>query len=63
MGIRIKTGDTVKIISGKLKGTIGKVNKIQPFSRICFGGLPRPSADAGEGQVRPQIHCGPVCRR
>lgn len=36
MGIRIKTGDTVKIISSKLKGTIGKVNKIQPTAGLAY---------------------------
>ena len=30
MGTRIKTGDTVKVISGANKGTIGKVTKVMP---------------------------------
>ena len=30
MGIRIKTGDTVKIISGANKGQTGKVTKVMP---------------------------------
>jgi ribosomal protein L24 len=30
MGTRIKTGDTVKVISGANKGTMGKVTKVLP---------------------------------
>ena len=30
MGTRIKTGDTVKVISGSAKGTTGKVTKVLP---------------------------------
>ena len=30
MGIRIKTGDTVKVISGANKGKTGKVTKVMP---------------------------------
>ena len=30
MGVRIKTGDTVKVISGANKGKTGKVTKVMP---------------------------------
>ena len=36
MGIRIKTGDTVKIISGANKGTTGKVTKVLPAENKVF---------------------------
>jgi len=36
MGIRIKTGDTVKIISGADKGTVGKVTKVLPSENKVF---------------------------
>ena len=36
MGIRIKTGDTVKIISGANKGTTGKVTKVIPTENKVF---------------------------
>ena len=36
MGVRIKTGDTVKIISGANKGTTGKVTKVVPSENKVF---------------------------
>ena len=36
MGTRIKTGDTVKIISGANKGTTGKVTKVLPAENKVF---------------------------
>ena len=36
MGVRIKTGDTVKIISGSNKGTTGKVTKVVPAENKVF---------------------------
>lgn len=36
MGTRIKTGDTVKVISGANKGTTGKVNKVVPSENKVF---------------------------
>ena len=36
MGTRIKTGDTVKIISGANKGTTGKVVKIVPADNKVY---------------------------
>ena len=36
MGTRIKTGDTVKIISGAHKGTTGKVTKVLPAENKVF---------------------------
>ena len=32
MGVRIKTGDTVKVISGSNKGATGKVTKGRVYS-------------------------------
>ena len=36
MGVRIKIGDTVKIISGANKGTTGKVTKVLPSENKVF---------------------------
>ena len=36
MGVRIKIGDTVKIISGANKGTTGKVTKVVPSKNKVF---------------------------
>ncbi len=36
MGTRIKTGDTVKVISGANKGTTGKVTKVVPSENKVF---------------------------
>ena len=36
MGVRIKTGDTVKIISGADKGKTGKVTKVLPAENKVF---------------------------
>jgi ribosomal protein L24, bacterial/organelle len=36
MGTRIKTGDTVKVISGANKGTTGKVTKVLPAENKVF---------------------------
>ena len=36
MGVRIKTGDTVKIISGSEKGKTGKVTKVLPQENKVF---------------------------
>ncbi len=36
MGVRIKIGDTVKIISGANKGTTGKVTKVLPAENKVF---------------------------
>jgi large subunit ribosomal protein L24 len=36
MGVRIKIGDTVKIISGANKGTTGKVTKVVPSENKVF---------------------------
>ena len=36
MGTRIKTGDTVKVISGANKGTTGKVTKVLPNENKVF---------------------------
>ena len=36
MGTRIKTGDTVKVISGSAKGTTGKVTKVLPAENKVF---------------------------
>lgn len=36
MGVRIKTGDTVKIISGDDKGKTGKVTKVLPQENKVF---------------------------
>ena len=36
MGVRIKTGDTVKIISGANKGTTGKVVKVEPSNNKVY---------------------------
>ena len=36
MGTRIKTGDTVKVISGANKGTQGKVTKVLPAENKVF---------------------------
>ncbi|MBR5419084.1 50S ribosomal protein L24 [Candidatus Saccharibacteria bacterium] len=36
MGVRIKIGDTVKIISGANKGTTGKVTKVMPSENKVF---------------------------
>jgi len=36
MGTRIKTGDTVKVISGSNKGTTGKVTKVLPAENKVF---------------------------
>ena len=36
MGVRIKTGDTVKIISGADKGKTGKVTKVVPAENKVF---------------------------
>ena len=33
---RLKTGDTVKIISGKNKGQTGKITKISPADSLAF---------------------------
>ena len=40
MGTRIKTGDTVKVISGANKGTVGKVTKVMPSeNKVLVEGL------------------------
>ena len=36
MGIRIKTGDLVKVISGSFKGQTGKVTKIKPAEELVY---------------------------
>ncbi len=36
MGIRIKTGDTVKVIAGSNKGKTGKVTKVSPSENKIF---------------------------
>lgn len=36
MGVRIKVGDTVKIISGSNKGATGKVTKVAPSENKVF---------------------------
>ena len=36
MGVRIKTGDTVKVISGSNKGATGKVTKVVPAENKVF---------------------------
>ena len=36
MGIRIKAGDTVKVIAGSNKGTTGKVVKVSPADNKIF---------------------------
>ena len=36
MGIRIKTGDTVKVIAGSNKGKTGKVVKVSPSENKIF---------------------------
>ncbi|MDR3298373.1 MAG: 50S ribosomal protein L24 [Candidatus Nomurabacteria bacterium] len=36
MGIRIKTGDTVKVIAGKDKGSTGKVVKVDASENLIF---------------------------
>ncbi len=40
MGTRIKTGDTVKVISGANKGTTGKVTKVMPSeNKVLIEGI------------------------
>lgn len=36
MGVRLKTGDLVKIISGHHKGTSGKITKFDPKNDLVF---------------------------
>ena len=36
MGIRIKTGDLVKVISGSYKGQTGKVTKVKPAEELVY---------------------------
>ena len=36
MGIRIKTGDLVKVIAGQDKGKTGKVTKVLPAKNLVF---------------------------
>ena len=36
MGIRIKTGDLVKVISGSFKGQTGKVTKVKPAEELVY---------------------------
>ena len=36
MGIRIKTGDLVKVISGSFTGQTGKVTKVKPAEKLVY---------------------------
>ena len=62
---RIKTGDTVKIIAGSNKGTIGKVVKISPADNLAYvEGVgkrtrhmrPTQYQKAGKKEVQSGIH-------
>ena len=55
MGIRIKRGDTVKVIAGREKGKTGEVERVIPKEdRVVVGGVNIRTRHAQPTQNNPQ---------